>query len=228
MFAFVGGCSDTLKSGETLGIDQSLYSANNKFRLTMEASGKLKIWGPSQGMWSTGTSTPNSYGHMQSDGNFVIYKIVGTTWNVIWQTYTAGNPGSKLKITNDGQMIIINASGQSIRGYGRYWPLPTNLMPANAIVAPHHDYPAWDGGGNSWGGGSGTPMYSMVSGTVTYASHVDNNNCGKYVKPHSSRYIMDKRCQRTDWEPTASNDLAFQRNHHRPGFEALATSDLVS
>lgn len=60
-------------------------------------------------------------------------------------------------------------------------PLPTSYASESALTRPHHDYPAYD-----LGIPVGTPLFSMVAGTVTTASTAgiyptDPNRCGTTV-----------------------------------------------
>lgn len=60
-------------------------------------------------------------------------------------------------------------------------PVPPSATNADALVAPHHTYPAWD-----LGISVGTPLYSIVAGTVSVATiggifPTDPNRCGTTV-----------------------------------------------
>ncbi len=97
-----------LASGEQLVLQQSLTSADSRFRFDVQADGNLALWFGSTLLWAA-----NTYGSqamvlaMQTDGNLVLY---GPSSSVVWASGTNGHPGARLVIQNDGNLVIYSGS----------------------------------------------------------------------------------------------------------------------
>ena len=98
--------SDRLFPGQTLFVNQSLTSADNRFRLTMQNDGNLVIYRTSdnRALWATGTQQSDvQRAVMQTDGNFVLYHVNNAP---AWASNTAGSPGSYIIMQTDGNLVI--------------------------------------------------------------------------------------------------------------------------
>jgi hypothetical protein len=101
---FPSAQGDDMQPGEALYPNESIWSANGRYRFIYQADGNLVLYGPSGALWNsqTGGKTPGVC-VMQGDGNLVIY---GPRAVVIWNSQTHGNPGSRLIMQNDGNSVI--------------------------------------------------------------------------------------------------------------------------
>lgn len=99
----------TIPSGDSVGTGfgllpgNSLYSANNQYRLTLQTDGNLVIYdASSNAVWNTGTYGQRvDFAIMQVDGNLVLYGAGAAVW-----ASGTGSPHSRLFIQNDGTMAI--------------------------------------------------------------------------------------------------------------------------
>jgi hypothetical protein len=100
---------DDMRPGEALIYNQSLTSANGRFRFTYQSDGNLVLYDGLTALWASGTSG-RSVGVciMQADGNLVIYD---QSDRPIWASGTWRDPGSRLVVQNDGNVVIYRQSG---------------------------------------------------------------------------------------------------------------------
>ena len=124
---------DTLNSGKTLSVGDSLQSANKQYTLTLRTDGNLVLLGPPietklgtievPVLWSSGTNFPAPETPvlvtMQADGNLVLTDSSGTGR---WTSRTAHNPGASLVVRNDRNVVIYNSSQVPI------WSTQTSLI----------------------------------------------------------------------------------------------------
>lgn len=96
---------NTLASNEELVLQQSLVSADTRFRFTVQDDGNLAVWWGSTLLWHA-----NVYGNqalylaMRPDGNLVFY---GPGSSVIWTPPVSGShPGAHLVMQNDGNLVL--------------------------------------------------------------------------------------------------------------------------
>jgi hypothetical protein len=106
--------SDRLPSNGQLGVDQSMRSANGRFRLLFQGDGNLVLYDDQTrtAVWSTNTgggARPTRV-VMQSDGNLVLYDGQGVAR---FSTSTGGNTGgASLLLQNDGNLVIYRGDGR--------------------------------------------------------------------------------------------------------------------
>jgi hypothetical protein len=111
---------DDMQPGEALYADQSIWSANGRFRFIYQLDGNLVLYGPRMPLWASGTAgRPVGVCIMQNDGNLVIYDPGGA---YIWNTQTYNNPGSRLIVQNDGNVVIYKPDG------GHIWATNTETV----------------------------------------------------------------------------------------------------
>jgi tyrosinase len=101
---------DDLLAGEVLYPNDWQYSSLGQYLLWFDSNGRLLylIRGGAT-LWVSGASTSGSSRCvMRDDGNLVIYHTSAGPYdpNPIWESRTAGNPGSHLKIQDNGQLAI--------------------------------------------------------------------------------------------------------------------------
>jgi hypothetical protein len=125
-----GSASADVSTGPlTLTADQHLDSA--RAVLYMQYDGNLVLYKDNRAVWDTGTqgSGPESYMAFQDDGNLVVY------WRrfALWNSHTDGNYGARLVLTDDGNLLIINASGRIVWETGTGDPLPPPPDPCGEV-----------------------------------------------------------------------------------------------
>jgi outer membrane lipoprotein-sorting protein len=98
-----------MQPGEVLNPDQSITSADGRYRFIYQSDGNLVLYDGGTLLWdSTTNSKPVGICIMQGDGNLVIYARGG---QAIWASNTPQHPGSRLVVQNDGNVVIYRPDG---------------------------------------------------------------------------------------------------------------------
>jgi hypothetical protein len=104
--------------GAKLTANSKITSPNGTYALIMQSDGNLVLYKGSTATFSIKYSglpyaggASNRIAIMQSNGNFEVQNTDGT---VVWQSYTTGNPGSFLALTDDGALSIYNPISEKI------------------------------------------------------------------------------------------------------------------
>lgn len=92
-----------LAPNTTLTANQWRLSTDRRFRLIMQGDGNLVLYGPNGALWATATTGAGNWAVMQGDGNLVVYTAANTP---VWDSRTAGLPGSELHVQTDGNLVI--------------------------------------------------------------------------------------------------------------------------
>jgi surface antigen len=93
-------CSD-MQPGDTLFANQSVWSPDGRFRLTMQGDGNLVEYGPGGAWWSTMTAGSGGTRFVQQgDGNGVVY----SSSRAVWANMTM-NSGAYLNVQSDGNIV---------------------------------------------------------------------------------------------------------------------------
>ncbi len=97
--------NDTLYATEYLRPYQSIRSADEHYRLLMQAGGNLVLYDTTtrRATWDSGTGVPGSTAVMRSDGNLTIHGPLG---KLIWSTRTYGYPGAKTTLQTDDNLVV--------------------------------------------------------------------------------------------------------------------------
>ena len=98
---------------EFLGINQSLYSNNGKYRLTMQADGNAVLFSGTKAVWNTNTAG-TGYGKflMQPDGNTAVFSY---DRNIVrWNIGKAFASPLGYVLQDDGNMGVYNTAGQAL------------------------------------------------------------------------------------------------------------------
>jgi hypothetical protein len=113
---------NTLNPGQTLSKGGRLQSNNRKYELVFQHDGNLVLYELSdfgtEVIRDTGTRDTNR-AVMQQDGNFVIYDSAGVSR---WHTGTWDNPGSKLVLQDDREVVILNPNNRRLWTWGTGLP----------------------------------------------------------------------------------------------------------
>jgi hypothetical protein len=103
---------DDMQPGEVLNPDQSITSANGRYRFIYQGDGNLVLYDGGTPLWASGTNgRPVGVCIMQGDGNLVIYARGGQP---IWSSDTWQHPGSRLVVQDDGNVVIYRPDGTPV------------------------------------------------------------------------------------------------------------------
>lgn len=97
---------DRLAPGQSLSRNEGLRSKNGRVKLVFQTDGNLVLYGDGRPLWWTGPSDATR-AVMQTDGNFVLYAGSAPRWD----SGTAGRPGSRLIVQDDGNVATYPPSG---------------------------------------------------------------------------------------------------------------------
>lgn len=112
---------NTLKSGETLNIDDYLISPEGQSIFTLQRNGALSLYSNFSSIWSRNLDVSATRIVMQTDGNLVVYNQAGQS---LWNAGTQNNPGASLILQTDGNLVIYAADGTS-----PLWSTATSQVP---------------------------------------------------------------------------------------------------
>lgn len=109
----VGVGTNVLVAGQKLSLGESLWSHDRRFALALQGDGNLVLWDATSALWSANTSGQGGLtAHMQSDGNFVVYKTTTpTVGQDVWSSVTYGHPGAYLILQDDGNLVVYDKDG---------------------------------------------------------------------------------------------------------------------
>jgi hypothetical protein len=105
---------DTLRTGEQLGLGQSLD--NGAYRLVLQQDGNLVLEESGSPVWASGTD-----GHgvtkavLQPDGNFVLYSDDG---QARWASQTDGKAADRLTLQADRNVVLYGKDGAALWSSG--------------------------------------------------------------------------------------------------------------
>lgn len=100
-----------LSSGQSLTANQSMVSADGRYRLVVQGDGNLVLYSPNRPIWWTGTNgKPANRLSVQGDGNLVLYG--NTTY--YWATWTQNAGNVRLVVQNDGNLVLYNAQDRAV------------------------------------------------------------------------------------------------------------------
>lgn len=95
----------TLFAEEVLQKTQYLQSGNQRYKLLLQSDGSLNMFRHDGTIrWAMGKN--GEFAKMQGDGNFVQYTKYAVA---VFNTGTYGNPGAKLHIQDDGNLVVYRA-----------------------------------------------------------------------------------------------------------------------
>jgi hypothetical protein len=155
--------SNTILSGQALGKDQRITSADGRYILTYQGDGNLVIYRPNgTPVWSSrtaGTSVGQAW--FLADGDFVISDASGTQR---FSAATFGNPGAFGRINNDGSFGIYSQNGRAA------FMTPTDPTPPTTTTpTPTPSAPPPTGPGTLRGDNSLRPGQELKSGNGRYS-----------------------------------------------------------
>ncbi|OJH42810.1 M4 family metallopeptidase [Cystobacter ferrugineus] len=109
----VGVGTNILVAGQSLSLGQNLWSIDRRFALALQGDGNLVLWDATSALWTANTGGKGVLSaHMQTDGNFVVYRTSTPTVGAdVWSTNTYGHPGAFLTLQNDGNLVIYDKDG---------------------------------------------------------------------------------------------------------------------
>jgi hypothetical protein len=91
----------------SLGRDQSWWSCDGRFVLSMQNDGNLVLYQSGTPLWASNTQgTDGQVAIMQDDGNFL---VKDSAWNTLWGSNTWGHPGAYAAVQDDGNLVVYGA-----------------------------------------------------------------------------------------------------------------------
>ena len=129
------GGRNQLVGGGRLYAGESIETEDAACRLVFQTDGDLVAYANGEAYWSAGTQVAarGGWAEMQVDGNFVAYGAAGVAQ---WSSGTGGNPGARLVIENDCNVVVRASDGTQLWATGR--PLPLGgLTTGNVARAVH-------------------------------------------------------------------------------------------
>lgn len=133
--------TDRLLPNQGLNVGQFINSADDRFRLILQADGNLVLYDQANvPLWAS-----NSVGHpyvwdvvMQGDGNLVIYDVRG---NPLWASNTNGHAGAYVVAQNDGNLVIYDSGNRPLWASNTVVPAqpsaptkPDQLLPNQGLM----------------------------------------------------------------------------------------------
>jgi surface antigen len=102
---------DVLRPGQSLRIDQRLWSQNGRYTLLLQGDRNFVLYGPGGALWATNRYT-GDFVIMQNDCNVVAYNIWGAP---AWASNTGGlGDGCALVVQNDSNLVVYNRYGRPV------------------------------------------------------------------------------------------------------------------
>jgi hypothetical protein len=105
---------DQLLPNQGLTVGQSLSSADDRFRLTLQGDGNLVLYRPGNvPLWASNTDGHSDVWDvvMQGDGNLVIYSVRGRP---LWASNTSGRSGARMIVQNDGNVVVYDSANHPL------------------------------------------------------------------------------------------------------------------
>ena len=109
-FAVNAGAADSIQSGQELGSNQYIESANSLYRFYLQGDGNLVLRDQQTGsaLWASNTNGQSGTRLvMQSDGNLVLYTSADVA---VWDSNTNGTSANLLRLNDNGSLILYNGS----------------------------------------------------------------------------------------------------------------------
>ncbi|MGC0151618.1 hypothetical protein ACPRNU_04075 [Chromobacterium vaccinii] len=148
----------SLNSGQSLSINDRVYSDNGQYFLAMQADGNLVFYGPSGALWASNTVGSGAIqAMMQPDGRLVLYRPGGA---VVWQINT-GWGGSFLNVQSDGNLVFYRL--KPVWDSHTSDPATMQNLPSQTFMPPAHIAP-----GNSYTVGQYFLIFQTDGNMVLY------------------------------------------------------------
>jgi len=98
---------NTTLYGKVLYPNQSLDTADRRYKLALQTDGNLVVYSPSRAIWSSVTLGGYAATRLalQTDGNLVLYNNAGQS---VWHSGTYGKGPARLTIQPDGNLVLYN------------------------------------------------------------------------------------------------------------------------
>ena len=124
----------SLGVGQSLTINQGIYSPDGRYATIMQSDGNLVTYGPGGVRWNTGTAGKGGVlVAFQGDGNVVMYT---SSFKAVWASNSRSSRAGQLVTQNDGNFVAYNASAQPLwSSYTGPLSEPTFAIPVGAPTA---------------------------------------------------------------------------------------------
>lgn len=164
----------TLNPGGRLSVNQQLRSDNGLYTLIMQGDGNLVLYEgvatpPWRPVWATNTwNLPPALrpirADMQQDGNFVLYSNTGAQW----ASNTWNNPGSRLVMQDDRNLVIYDPNNRPIWATNTWIPQqPPSTQPIR-VETPRQNI--------GWGKWMQTTATQYRDGRLLISTFTQNDN----------------------------------------------------
>ena len=118
-----------------LDAGEFIRTEGGRCRLVFQTDGNLVAYADGEAYWGAGTQVAarGGWAEMQADGNFGVYDAAGVAR---WSTRTGGNPGARLVIEDDCNVVVRAVGGAQLWASGR--PSPLGGLAAGSAVRTVH------------------------------------------------------------------------------------------
>lgn len=127
-----------LVGGQRLDPGQHAISPNRLYALTLSTDGKVLLTRSGQPVWEPKLSGKATHLDLLENGNLVAFDEAG---NPVWQSWTAGHTGATLKVTDDGNVVLLDAKGKQYWDRNVYRPEPAPTQPPAPSETPKPTQP---------------------------------------------------------------------------------------
>ena len=118
----------SLGVGQSLTINQGIYSPDGRYATILQSDGNLVTYGPGGARWNTGTSGKGGVLVVfQGDGNIVMYT---SSWKAVWASWSRSSHAGLLVLQNDGNFVGYNSMAQPV------WSSFTGPLSEPAFAVP--------------------------------------------------------------------------------------------
>jgi hypothetical protein len=129
------GAIDSLVGGETLAVGERITSANGRYEAVVQGDGNVVVkdlntdYAGYQAIWASRTRGSGAALRMQADGNLVLV----AAGRAVWNTHTGGNPGARLVLQPNGNLVVYSATNRALwnAGIPPHYVAPTSVQNRN-------------------------------------------------------------------------------------------------
>lgn len=126
--------TDTLKAGESRGVNEPLMSANQKHWLMMQSDSNCVFYADGKPAWASNDTAgiPKTGFRLREDGMFVLQDRDGDAGDMS-KYHSKPAPGTtSMKVRDDGNLVMLDGNGQVI------WSPNRSLMPPDSSFVSKH------------------------------------------------------------------------------------------
>jgi hypothetical protein len=156
-----------------VGPYQAIDNSAHQFRLELDRTGYLKLFDQvNRTLWSSSVDRPMNRpaGYAQLvDGELTVRSRIGTgSPELVWSSHTGGNPGARLHVQDDGNVVIYARDGRPIWATHTVYntlAAPSHLDPTQNLVSSRDRFRLVNGRDGN------VVMYNQETGRPVFATH---------------------------------------------------------